>query len=274
MIGKSPRGVGDNGRSWSVSGDAKNDPSVTKSKKCWEELARLDPCWAILSDPTKQFGGWDLGEFFHMGNQEVSRLIESVERIGYSGRDTVLDFGCGMGRLTRALSKYFNRCVGVDISGEMIRKARELNGDIANCQFKVNASAELEQFEDDQFDLIYTSIVLQHVPTKAAILRYVAELVRTLKPEGLLVMQIPSAIPFRRLFQPRRRLYVFLRSFGFTGSFLYRRLGLHPMHMNYIPQEKVLSFLKEIRARIVEIEGDRMAGSGIESRTYYVTKGM
>jgi ubiquinone/menaquinone biosynthesis C-methylase UbiE len=258
-----------------VSGDAKNGPSVPQSKKRWEELAKLDPCWAILSDPSKQFGGWDLDEFFHTGDQEVSRLIESAKRIGYSGgRDTVLDFGCGMGRLTRALSKHFNRCVGVDISEEMIRKARELNGDIANCQFKLNASAELEQFEDDQFDLIYTSIVLQHVPTKAAILRYVAELVRTLKPKGLLVMQIPSAIPFRRLIQPRRRLYVFLRSFGIAESFLYRRFGLHPMQMNYVPQEKVLSFLKEIRARIVQIESDGMAGSGIASRTYYVTKGM
>jgi ubiquinone/menaquinone biosynthesis C-methylase UbiE len=257
-----------------VPGDAKNGPSVAQTKRCWEELAKLDPCWAILSDPTKQFRGWDLGEFFHTGNEEVSKLIESVERFGYSSHDTALDFGCGVGRLTRALSKHFTTCVGVDISEEMIGKARELNGDIANCQFKVNASAELEQFEDDQFDLIYTSIVLQHVPTKAAILRYVAELVRTLKPKGLLVMQIPSAIPFRRLVQPRRRLYVFLRSLGFGGSFLYRRLGLHPMQMNYVPQEKVLSFLKEIGAKIVQIEGDCRAGSGIESRTYYVTKAM
>ncbi len=273
MIEKNQRS-GNNGRSWSVSGDAKNGPSVLQGKNSWEELAKLDPCWAILSDRTKQFGRWDLDEFFHMGDQEVSRLIESAERMGYWGRDTVLDFGCGMGRLTRALSKYFNRCVGVDISEEMIRKARELNGDIANCQFKVNASAELQQFENDQFDLIYTNIVLQHIPTKAAILCYVAELVRTLKPQGLLVMQIPTAIPFRRLIQPRRRLYVFLKSLGFAGAFLYRRLGLHPMQMNYVRQEKVLSFLKEIGATIVQVEGDCMAGSGIESRTYYVTKDM
>jgi ubiquinone/menaquinone biosynthesis C-methylase UbiE len=156
----------------------------------------------------------------------------------------------------------------------MIRKARELNGDIANCQFMLNESSELEQFERDQFDLIYTNIVLQHVPTKPAILSYVAELVRILKPKGLLVMQIPSAIPLRRLIQLRRRLYIFLTRIGFTGSFLYTRLRLHPMQMNYVPQKKVLSFLKQIGATIVKVEADSMAGAEIESRTYYVSKGV
>jgi ubiquinone/menaquinone biosynthesis C-methylase UbiE len=181
-----------------VSGQARSVLAVLRSKEYWEELAKLDPCWAILSVPDKQFGRWNLKEFFQTGDQEVLGLVESARRLGYGGRDVALDFGCGIGRLSRALSKHFNRCVGVDISEEMIRKARELNGDIANCQFVLNASAQLEQFQGNQFDLIYTNIVLQHVPTKAAILRYVGEFVRILKPKGLLVMQIPSAMPLRR----------------------------------------------------------------------------
>lgn len=37
---------------------------------------------------------------------------------------SALDFGCGVGRLMRALSGYFTHCPGVDISERMVREAR------------------------------------------------------------------------------------------------------------------------------------------------------
>jgi len=256
-----------------VSADAKTTLSVLRAKKHWDELAKLDPCWAILSDSEKRFGKWDLNEFFRTGEQEVLRLIESAEELGYGeARDVALDFGCGIGRLSRALSKYFDKVCGVDISEGMILKAQELNKDCANCNFVLNTSDRLGQFPDLHFDLIYTNIVLQHVPTKAAILRYVAEFVRILKPKGLLVMQIPSSIPLRGLVQLRRRLYVLLRVLGLGESLLYKRFGLHPIQMNCVPQERVLSFLEGIQATALKVEADSMAGPMIKSRTYYVTK--
>ena len=252
---------------------AKATASMLRSKKHWDDLAKLDPCWAILSDSGKKFGKWDLDEFFRSGEEEVLRLIESAGQLGYQdAREVALDFGCGIGRLSRALSKHFDRVCGVDISEEMIRKARELNQDRANCKFVLNTSDQLGQFSDDHFDLIYTNIVLQHVPTKRAILRYVAEFVRILKPKGLLVMQIPSSIPLRRLAQPRRRLYMLLNILGLRESFLYTRFGLHPMQMNFVPQDRVMLLLEEIKAMILKVDADSMAGSGIESRTYYVAK--
>lgn len=247
--------------------------SVLRSKKHWDELAKLDPCWAILSDSDKRFGKWDLNEFFCTGEQEVLQLIESAAKLGYpETRDVALDFGCGIGRLSRALSKHFGQVCGVDISEEMIRKARELNKDFANCNFVLNTSDRLGQFPEHHFDLIYTNIVLQHVPRKVAILRYVVEFVRILKPKGLLVMQIPSSIPLRGLLQLRRRLYILLRVLGAEESFLYTRFGLHPIQMNFVPQERVLSLLEKVKAITLKADADSMAGPGIKSRTYYVTK--
>jgi len=247
--------------------------AVLKSKKHWEALARMDPCWAIFADPRKKFRGWDLDEFFLTGAQEISRLMEVALQLGYPRTNNLaLDFGCGVGRLTGALSKHFEKCVGVDISEEMIRRATELNRDLRNCEFILNVSGALEQFSQNSFDLIYTSVVLQHIPTKAGIMRYVADFIRTLKPGGLLVMQLPCFIPWRLRVQPRRRLYELLRCLGFRESFLYERLRLDPVRMTFVSEKEILSFLNDLGATTLRVQRDSMAGPRIESRTYFVAR--
>ena len=64
-----------------------------------------------------------------------------------------LDFGCGVGRLTRALAGSFEKSCGVDILEAMVTKARELNGQIGNCSFVVNNSTDLRVFPNETFDL-------------------------------------------------------------------------------------------------------------------------
>ena|ERR1700676_2090143 len=247
--------------------------SLLRSKKYWEELAQMDPCWAILSDPLKKFRRWDQYEFFLTGDLEISQLMEAARQLGYpQARNLAFDFGCGVGRLTRALGKHFERCVGVDISEEMVATARKLNERNGNCDFVLNVSDALEQFSGDSFDLIYTSIVLQHVPTKSAILGYVAEFIRTLKPGGLLAMQVPSFIPWLGAIQPRRRLYGFLRYLGVPSLFIYERLGLTPIAMNSVSEKEMVQFLSNRGAITLKVQRDSMAGRSIESRTYFVTK--
>ena len=246
--------------------------SVFWNKQHWDELARVDSCWAILSDPQKKSGKWDLPDFLATGEAEIAWLMREIAELGYSlARNRALDFGCGVGRLTRQIAKHFDQCIGVDISEEMIRQAREINSDQERCEFILNVSAGLEQFPDKTFDLIYTSIVLQHVPNEAAILNYVAEFIRILRPGGLLVMQVPSVISLRRRVQLRRRLYGFLRRIGIRESLLYRYLNLTPMRMNCVPEGKMIGFLSGLHANVLKVEDDSRAGPGIESRTYFVT---
>ena len=64
-------------------------------------------------------------EFFATGEAEfahVSRVAETLGRPGRRGR--ALDFGCGVGRLTRALGERFESAIGVDISAGMVEQAR------------------------------------------------------------------------------------------------------------------------------------------------------
>lgn len=246
--------------------------SLNKHKQDWEELGKLDPLWAVITAKKGKYGNWDLDEFFQTGEEEIAMLMENTERLGYpKERGSALDFGCGVGRLTRPLAGYFTECCGIDISESMIAKAEDLNALIPNCKFLSNQDEHLKIFPDNSFDLIYTRLVLQHVPKICTIKSYIAEFMRILKPGGLLAFQLPSRIPFKKRIQPRRRLYSFLRTLGFNSNFLYNRLGLCPIKMKCIPEKEVLAFLNSLGGKVLEVYKDTSAGKAIESRMYYVT---
>ena len=249
------------------------NPSLRRHQRDWEDLGELDPYWAILAYPERRFGRWDLDEFFRTGAEEIARLEAEMQRLGRPARrERALDFGCGVGRLTRALATHFQRSFGVDVSAHMVATARTLNSAFPNCEFVVSGHPDLRMFPDDHFDLIYSVLVLQHLPTRAAMVAYLADFARVLAPGGLLVCQIPSHIPLRRRLQPRRRLYAILRSLGFGPRVLYNRLGLFPMRMTALAEQDVRDRLTAAGARVLEARRDLMASTAIESRTYFVTK--
>lgn len=245
--------------------------SLSRSKKHWEDMGDLDPCWAILTEPGTKFGRWDLEKFFATGNSEISALTSAGEKLGLpKEHEWALDFGCGVGRLTRSLAPHFQNVVGIDISQSMLRQAIALNPH-ANCQFLLNDSDSLP-FPSGHFDLIYTALVLQHVPEQKTIRRYISEFVRVLKTGGLLVMQIPHHVPLRHRLQARPRIYAWLRSAGLSERLLYRKLGLHPIPMNFLHESDVISIIESGGGRTLQVVPDQRAGPHIPGRTYYATK--
>jgi ubiquinone/menaquinone biosynthesis C-methylase UbiE len=167
------------------------------------------------------------------------------------------------------LGKRFQRCWGVDISEAMVAKAQQLNAPFANCQFVQNSAADLRMFPDESFDLIYTAIVLQHIPSQVIIKSYLTEFCRLLRPGGLLMFQLPHHIPFKNRIQPRRRVYGVLRALGFPDRQLLR-LNLTPMVMNFVPENEVRALLLTNGLQLRQVQ----AGSspGCESRNYYASK--
>jgi SAM-dependent methyltransferase len=247
--------------------------ALGEQKREWEEIARQDALWAILSYSDRKFGAWDREEFFRTGEEEIERMMTVAGELGRpAGRSSALDFGCGVGRLTRALSKYLDSCLGLDISDTMVRGARELNADTPACTFEVNDQPDLRAHDDGSFDLIFTQIVLQHQPSRAAIEGYLAEFLRTLRDDGLLVFQLPSAIPLSLRLQPLRRVYILLRRLGFRAKFLYWKLGLHPMRMRHLPRADVIAFIEAHGARVLRVDTTRDPSYGFEDSVYYVTK--
>lgn len=247
--------------------------SLLDTKREWDDLGELDPFWATITDPEQKHGRGDLAKYLETGEVEIDGVMAAAARLGFPAeRREALDFGCGLGRLTRALSRHFDRCWGIDISESMIARATELHRAEPKCRFLVNGEDRLAMFQDGQFDLIYSNVVLEHAPDEATIRRYISELVRTLRPGGILIFQLPSHIPWRKRVQPRRRLYHLLRAFGLDKRFLYERLSLYPIRMNFVPESDVIALLEQRGARVLDVHPDTNAGPMIESRTYYATR--
>ena len=181
--------------------------SLEQLQKNWEELAQADPMWAICTDPARRHGKWSREEFFATGLNEIGKVMQCLREIpvAVDGGAPALDFGCGVGRLTRALAGYFPECWGVDISPTMVRLAREFNEDVPQCRFVLNESGDLRGLPDDYFGFVYTSIVLQHIAPRHS-RKYLAELVRVTRPGGILVFQVLDDFRASMLERWRQRL--------------------------------------------------------------------
>lgn len=114
--------------------------------------------------------------------------------------------------------------------------------------------------------------MLQHVPDQTAALGYVADFVRVMRPDGLLVFTTLDTIhPLYRL-QPRRRAYALLRTVGVPPAILYRRLKLYPHEVHPLPGQRVTARLEAAGARVLDICDESPPEAPHRWRTYYVTK--
>jgi ubiquinone/menaquinone biosynthesis C-methylase UbiE len=248
-------------------------PDLAAHRREWEAIASLDPHWAVLSDPEHKFGGWDDQAFFATGEREVAERLGVGSGLGLpEAHETALDFGCGVGRTARALGRRFGECVGVDISEQMVSRARQLNASEASCRFVFNTRPDLSLFGDRSFDLAYSSIVLQHMPSAEQAALYLRELVRLLRDGGLLVFQLPSTAPLSVRLQPRRNLYRLLRRLGVSPRFLYWRLGLHPMSVLSLPVAAVRRVLEEAGAELLQVHEEPDPEFGVTNAVYYARR--
>ncbi len=165
---------------------------LSSLRRHWERLGRQDPFWAVLTDPTKRHGAWDLEQFYRSGVDELAAVLLHAQQFGLTvSRERALDFGCGAGRMTQAMAASFERADGVDISASMLETARQHNRVPARCIYHLNHAPDLALFANDTFSFVFTTLVLQHMEPRYAA-AYIREFVRVLAPGGLLVFQVPS----------------------------------------------------------------------------------
>jgi 2-polyprenyl-3-methyl-5-hydroxy-6-metoxy-1,4-benzoquinol methylase len=163
--------------------------NIQQAHKNWTELGENDPMWVVLSLPDKLGGKWTPEKFFASGREEIDRVLRIIREAGVTvnpGR--ALDFGCGLGRLSQALAEHFRRVEGVDISDSMIRQAQQYNKHPDKVEYQLNVKNDLSLYPRNQFDFIYSNIVLQHVPSTDQLL-YIAEFMDLLKIGGVAYFQ-------------------------------------------------------------------------------------
>lgn len=167
---------------------------MERNAREWETNARRNALWAILTDRDRTEAAWDADEFFATGRVEVDAVLEALAAADAAPnlQGNFLDFGCGVGRNTRALAQRFAAGIGIDVSETMIALARQYSeGDARRAAYTVNRREGLPDMPDDCIDFVYCHIVLQHLPPALQPV-FIREFLRILKPEGIAAFQVPT----------------------------------------------------------------------------------
>jgi len=248
--------------------------SFVAEKKIWEQLGVEDPLWAVVSSDKQQGGKWDRNEFFETGEKDVARYHEILRKsLGYGTRlGRLLDFGCGVGRLTLAWSQRAEEVVGIDVSAPMIELAKSNLHDVPNAQVLLNDSTTLSQFTSDSFDVITSHICLQHIPQQFTP-TYIAEFGRICRSRGAVIFQLPSRSRSLQIFPKIRSWIVENAPFG-LGS-LYRRFkggSAVRFKVHCMPSEVVIALAEKAGLNLISIESDESAGKNLLSYIYVFQK--
>ena len=105
--------------------------------------------------------------------------------------EKAIDFGCGTGRSTRFLKKIGFETIGVDISEDMLKKARELD---QKGEYYLVEDGDLSRFQNDFYDLILSVFTFDNIPTMARRVKCFREMGRLLKSEGRIVNLVSSPL--------------------------------------------------------------------------------
>ncbi|WP_204137370.1 methyltransferase domain-containing protein [Halomicronema sp. CCY15110] len=140
------------------------------------------------------------GEHIHLGHygspprrkdflKAKSDFVHEMAR--WAGLDTlprgttVLDVGCGIGGSSRILARdYGFSTTGITISPQQVKRAGELTPENLTAKFQVDDALDLS-FPDNSFDVVWSIEAGPHMPDKE---KYGAEMLRVLKPGGILVV--------------------------------------------------------------------------------------
>jgi 2-polyprenyl-3-methyl-5-hydroxy-6-metoxy-1,4-benzoquinol methylase len=158
----------------------------------WEENARLDPFWAVL---TRAEGAWTEADFFATGEEEITRVFGFLQAasLAPARRERFLDFGCGVGRVTAALGRRFRSGVGLDVSPSMIALGRQhLASRAPAVTLSVIDTPERWGLGAEPFSFVYCHMVLQHM-TPGEQRGWITRLVEALEPGGIAALQTVEA---------------------------------------------------------------------------------
>lgn len=158
----------------------------------WDARAREDALYFVDND--QPYKAADVEAFWRGGEEVVDGLWRRLDAPAIDPAARVLDLGCGVGRLTRALAARVpeGEVVGLDVSAAMLERAREENAHLRNASFVQGDGATLGGLGDASFDLAVSFVVFQHLPDPRMTLRYVSELGCVLRPGGEALFQVSN----------------------------------------------------------------------------------
>lgn len=163
---------------------------LEKMQRDWDERARENARHYVATGKEE----WTDEEFFASGERALAEQISNDMINICQGKDPksmrVLEIGCGAGRITRALAGLFGEVHAVDVSGEMVARARLALADRPNAFVYQNNGMDLRVLPPGPYDFAFSMIVFQHIPSREVIYSYVREVHRLLRDGALFKFQV------------------------------------------------------------------------------------
>ena len=225
--------------------------------RVWTRLGAEEPHWSVVS--TSDFKPAriqdTIGRFHETGKAEAANLVRQLARVGLNvPRPAVaLEYGCGVGRVTRWLATLFDRVIGVDISLNHLSEARKYLAaeQVANTEFThISRLHQINELPD--FDFLYSKIVLQHNPPPV-IAHVLDVLCSKMRPGGIGVVQIPT--------------YATRYSFR-AVDYLQKMHQITGMEMHVLPQPTIFNILDAHGCLPVEVSRDHLTTVDYISTTF------
>lgn len=156
----------------------------------WEDANKQGAKRYIATGYHHSDGWYELSGIVNTG-----RVLDILQRECFTDRhipienNTLLELGCGNGRMTKYLANVFGKVVAVDCSLTVIRMAQSATQQ-RNVQWVVNDGESLKGVPDQSIDVVFSYIVFQHMKQET-VLKYFAEIARVLKTGGTFIFQLP-----------------------------------------------------------------------------------
>lgn len=157
---------------------------------------------------------------YSLGNGDLldkitGELVQCMQGWGLlEPRHSVLDLGCGTGRIAAAIAPFVRQVVAADVSAEMVRLAAKKTGPSGNVAILQVDGSDLAFLADETIDLVLAIDSFPYVVRSGCAARYVGEAARILRPGGrFLIMNFSYR---GNLDGDRREVAGLAREHGFT----------------------------------------------------------
>lgn len=222
----------------------------------WSQLGETNPWWSVLSAPRfrrERIDSVIVEELYESGSAVASELHTVLASMGKQPR-LLIDFGCGVGRLSWNLSKAGFKVCGVDISAGNLEEAAVRMSEVGSGFQPV----QLKQLDDlwliPRAEVVVSFITLQHNPPPVQVF-ILERLCNLLLPGGVLFIQYVASI----------------KNYGFSSqSFL--ELEMTEMDMHALPTTAFVQTVTASHMSIHSWHSDGWGGPDAESYTVVAVK--
>ena len=186
--------------------------------------------------------------FYTKGKPTAEWLINHVANFKEIKNVSILDWGCGTGRIVRHLPEILdssNSFYGTDYNEKYVKWCSK---NLEGIQFKLNGLAPPLDFSENYFDVIYGISIFTHLSEKLHF-KWMSELTRVLKNEGILFLTTHGDVHSFKLLEDEKRSYnegnLIIHSFKKEGNRLFASYQ-SPIFFKKLCKENNLKVLQHI----------------------------